>query len=411
MSFTHKPLGREQIRLLKPVRGINDRNLRFDVSHFLRDNAPPYTAVSYTWGDSAATETLRLNGHEYSVRPNLWSCLYYLAHHLMHGIRDAHMSRVEFLWVDAICIDQTNDSERNLNVRAMDMIYRNAAHVSVWLGLSPFPSSDSHITILPSESITTYDDDSFRWDDAMREIANRPYWSRFWVIQELLLARNIIIYCSGNGITFEDFRDFLGEETKLDLYSEPVYPKSDIGSVTNQYRAVPLVLGRQDNQYPERLQPLHELIVRHRHSQCKDLRDRVFALLGLIPLDEKAFLVRFFPNYSLSERRVVIITLAHLREFSHLDITVDSDELFEGLGVVARNPRTELLRRAERVEDIYLSEMAPSFAEAWRIEDQVEDFEHEIGQAQDESRSGEELEWEKMAKAMYAPRTSRCVVL
>ena len=40
-----------------------------------------------------------------------------------------------FLWVDAICINQTDDSERSQQVRSMAKIYEDARRVLVWLGL------------------------------------------------------------------------------------------------------------------------------------------------------------------------------------------------------------------------------------------------------------------------------------
>jgi hypothetical protein len=38
------------------------------------------------------------------------------------------------LWVDALCIDQRNIEERNLQVLRMGEIYQNAKSVQVWLG-------------------------------------------------------------------------------------------------------------------------------------------------------------------------------------------------------------------------------------------------------------------------------------
>jgi hypothetical protein len=38
------------------------------------------------------------------------------------------------LWVDAICIDQSNIEERNHQVKLMDLIYKNAKIVFMWLG-------------------------------------------------------------------------------------------------------------------------------------------------------------------------------------------------------------------------------------------------------------------------------------
>ncbi|KAH8790508.1 hypothetical protein F5882DRAFT_401199 [Hyaloscypha sp. PMI_1271] len=123
-------------------------------------------------------------------------------------------------------------------------------------------------------------------------------------------------------------------------------------------------MGRHIDKHPEILQPLCDLLIDNYKSKCKDPRDRVFALLGLIPLDEREILSTYFPDYSLTEDNVLIITLAHLTQFPALprmqrggvNITPDSEELFMGLGVELKPQRRRLLRRAKRLD--YLARMS-----------------------------------------------------
>ena len=58
------------------------------------------------------------------VTPNLHSAL--------EQLRLPDQSRV--LWIDAICINQGDTSERNQQVSYMAEIYQKAAHVCIWLG-------------------------------------------------------------------------------------------------------------------------------------------------------------------------------------------------------------------------------------------------------------------------------------
>ena len=44
------------------------------------------------------------------------------------------MGERQSIWIDAICIDQTNQRERNLQVNLMGEIYHRARAVVVWLG-------------------------------------------------------------------------------------------------------------------------------------------------------------------------------------------------------------------------------------------------------------------------------------
>jgi hypothetical protein len=247
------------------------------------------------------------------------------------------------IWVDAICIDQTNNVERAAQVRLMDKTYSNAACVSVWLGLVPIPVEFISSSL---EVIKTADCDGFDWADSIAELTNRPYWSRFWVIQEFLLGRHVRLHCSGNAIDWLHFHDILCRETGTELFSN-VGDDFINNTAADSYGALPLVLGRHPDRHPEFLQPLYELLIRYQRSRCKDPRDRVFALLGLIQRDERAVLERFFPDYTLSEDHVVIITLAHLMQFCRKKVTLDSEELFLGLGVPSKIQRRTLLTRAD----------------------------------------------------------------
>jgi len=102
-------------------------------------------------------------------------------------------------------------------------------------------------------------------------------------------------------------------------------------------------MGRHVDRHPEFLQPLHELLVNHRKSQCRDPRDRVFAQLGLIPLEERKLLERFFPDYQMSEDAVAVITLGHVACFSHKKVTLEWGQLFSGIGVQLKIKEEEAL--------------------------------------------------------------------
>jgi hypothetical protein len=56
---------------------------------------------------------------------------------LYNALREIPASAGQLWWVDAICIDQTNITERGQQVNMMAQIYGNAEEVIVWLGKSP----------------------------------------------------------------------------------------------------------------------------------------------------------------------------------------------------------------------------------------------------------------------------------
>jgi len=59
------------------------------------------------------------------VRPNLAAALSH--------IRDADVERR--IWIDALCINQSDVTERNQQVHMMGRTYSNAERVLVWIGL------------------------------------------------------------------------------------------------------------------------------------------------------------------------------------------------------------------------------------------------------------------------------------
>lgn len=364
MAFEYSRLPAGAIRLMRVLPDTQDRILRFEIGNFGRALAPPYTAVSYTWGDEEATELIYLNRRPFSVRPNLWGCLYYLR-------SDAW----KYIWVDAICIDQRNVGEKTEQVGAMGSTYSHAAHVSVWLGLVPIPDF-----IVYHGPITDLDNDDFDWADSMADLANRPYWSRTWVIQEMLLAKDVHLYCSGNRIDWLMFQENLGRELGMDLLSTSIDKR--FNSAVKSHPALALAVGRHIDRHPEIQEPLYELLVRHQYSICKDRRDRVFALLALLPHDERAFIGRFFPDYSLSEDEVIVITLAHLTHYRPSTDKLDLGKLLDMLGVaVDAKHRRRLLSSLQRFD--YYDD--PAYRPCSYFQDEINELDPYEGQETDDT--------------------------
>jgi hypothetical protein len=78
----------------------------------LRDY-PRYIALSYAWGDPNERLRIMCDGHELNVTVNL-----------VHALQQLRSSRLPTgLWIDAICIDQSNGEERNQQVSMMHDIF------------------------------------------------------------------------------------------------------------------------------------------------------------------------------------------------------------------------------------------------------------------------------------------------
>lgn len=75
-----------------------------------------FVVLSYTWGTSPVTYEILLDGEVFRIRPNLWAFLDVIRQ--QEGI---------LLWIDALCINQTDVSERNAQVSIMGNIFRSAS--------------------------------------------------------------------------------------------------------------------------------------------------------------------------------------------------------------------------------------------------------------------------------------------
>ncbi|PVH81632.1 HET-domain-containing protein, partial [Cadophora sp. DSE1049] len=100
----------------------------FTIESLLQDpDDLPYQALSYTWGRPDDFDfKIWLNGILFPVRQNLLCALRVLR---------ASGDTIKLpIWIDALCIDQQNVSERGHQVDMMGVIYRGAQHVIAWLG-------------------------------------------------------------------------------------------------------------------------------------------------------------------------------------------------------------------------------------------------------------------------------------
>lgn len=101
------------------------------------DDDLKYTALSYVWGDPLDTTPVLVNGIERQITLNLESAL--------RHIRKASCAVV--LWVDALCINQEDEAEKNHQVEMMREIFSGAELVIAWLG-SAGEDSDIAMEIL-----------------------------------------------------------------------------------------------------------------------------------------------------------------------------------------------------------------------------------------------------------------------
>ncbi|KAN0110935.1 Heterokaryon incompatibility protein (HET) domain containing protein [Hyaloscypha variabilis] len=299
--------------------------VRCTVSHASLDSAPPYDALSYTWGDPSTQTTIVVDGADFLATPNFEAGLRHLR----------KKDEIVTLWVDALCINQSDIPEKNFQLKQMREIYVQAKSVIAWLGPSNENSEEamkwiedyggrSHqlkigsiggprlISLLDAldgrdvptdepinEEATIFAADlreqlspanSWHADliTALLKFFKRAYWNRIWIVQELASASNLVFVCgkdiaSDNAIydTLRLLRNFTQyQNLKWNrMVQETQFVKPSGVSLTqiNTSRPINLLKFRRAT-HPA---PLIHLMRTFRFFSSTDPRDKVFALLGI----------------------------------------------------------------------------------------------------------------------------------
>ncbi|KAK8133188.1 hypothetical protein PG999_001361 [Apiospora kogelbergensis] len=169
------------------------------------DHRVNYDALSWCWGTSPPQYALMVRKGEVTyklkIKRELALALKYL--------RYRHKTRI--LWVDAVCINQANPSERNHQVQMMSRIYTRARMVCNWLGEH---TEDSKIAIefirkevmelRNIETLCTEKRYTRKWQ-ALQMLMQTEWFSRRWVVQEIALAKQAVVCCGADLIPWKDF--------------------------------------------------------------------------------------------------------------------------------------------------------------------------------------------------------------
>ncbi|CAK1359011.1 unnamed protein product [Cercospora beticola] len=201
---------------------------QFQLETFLLDLLPSYKALSYCWGTEKADQVIHVNGEPFLVNPNLFEFL-----KLIDADKDDGTGNecVGWIFIDAICINQTNLDERSSQVTLMGDVYKQAEEVIVWLGvqetmvnastaLDPDAWQDCcdivelHFVTMaamrvigtPVQEIASDFLDAHLGIETARALVmplvRHSFWSRLWIVQEIVLARNLWIWYQGLRISW-----------------------------------------------------------------------------------------------------------------------------------------------------------------------------------------------------------------
>jgi hypothetical protein len=290
-GFTFPPIdsSKQQIRLIKIVPSSVGSliNCEFVISTADVAQSLPYSALSYTWGAATLDQDIDkiiLHGHIFWIRKNLWNFMDY----------ERLQPQQKLFWVDACCINQTeSDSasikEKNHQVTLMRHIYHRAAEVVIWLGKPPQDLEwqlDHLYAFLDSSwsggDLPEYDICDLR---AFGYLWSKPYWRRVWIVQEILMAKRIILRCGNFKFEWHWFVQFyakIHKEDKTTLNRRPMF-----GGINVLLRPTSTLPEVYPSYFPRNTSQIWDftiesIVVEFRNQECLNPLDKIYGFLGLL---------------------------------------------------------------------------------------------------------------------------------
>ncbi len=255
-----------------------------------------FTALSYVWGPQTPVHDILVTDHNvygwFSVRENLYNFL-----------ETRKNDNSTWFWVDQICIDQGKNDEKAHQVSQMANIY-SAADVEVWLG-TRFTGSDELVDLIVREGpnlqpkLIAGRQEVSALIPSFRHFANLPYWSRLWVIQEIVLGRSVRIRIGSKVFSWALL--YAPWENLQKAFYELGIPKHDDD------------LGARGKGFAKRIDEINlrrcmgkgdwnSIVELISSAACYDIRDRVFGAMGLVSPG-----LRIFPDYSMQLQDILLL--------------------------------------------------------------------------------------------------------
>ncbi|KAF2740972.1 hypothetical protein EJ04DRAFT_547954 [Polyplosphaeria fusca] len=279
---------------------------------FRLDNAPPFYAASYAWGERDFSRAAMLcseegeggegEGEELGLLSSVAGFL---------GAMAGRSEGKEWWWVDSVCVNLGDEKERSAQVGIMDRIYKRCKRGIVWLGeeraegdecvgavaflrqLAELKSSIESSDVLREQ----LRDEKFRgrWEAVGRLLA-RPYFTRVWTLQEFLLPKEVKMYCGEEAISRSQFKEAIycihlcgGSDGKL-------VPRHAFDASWNRRRV--------HQWYSKRVEGMNLVatLAYLGNHEARDARDRVFSVLGVIRKEDRRLVGR--PDYGTGVQQV-----------------------------------------------------------------------------------------------------------
>jgi hypothetical protein len=340
-------------------------------------NGPKYVALSYVWGDPTF-DVPNKDSAEINIS---------LSDALAHILCRVSSNGIVDIWIDQTSVNQYDGEERRQQINLMGRIFAEAAEVIGWLGPA-FEGSDEAmddlIMFAGSVEKGSSEDRQFQHvvqsrfgehsslvdaisyfgqvvllgtdlRNRMRLLFNLPWFQRRWIAQEACLASNLRVHCGHRSVSGDQlFR-------AINVVQTMIVPAAQ-SWLQKPFRNA-FILLQMRNQVQKSLKggsglSFPQVIQAFSHLDCREDKDRVNALLGIVPSSASWFTPRYCPAPKL----YVDFAIGHMQHFRSLDIIRYAgimEPLEHRFVVDADKTRFRIFRPAEDL---------PSWVPDWRVQ-------------------------------------------
>ncbi|KAL6690602.1 heterokaryon incompatibility domain-containing protein [Trichoderma pleuroticola] len=289
----------KQIRLFDLVSANEQEPAQGRIRRATIGDAPPFVAVSHVWGDRSRDRSVRLEsgcGIKYSqISKNLEAFFTRLK-----GLDATVLPQLWLkgsglpLWVDMICINQMDVSEKALQIPLMRDIYSQANSVIIWIN-----EKDRRIgqafhylrhfirnkTIEAADIWTLFDPDGW---EALKYLLDCSWFHRRWVLQEFAVPKDAVFLCGSDVMSIDDLFSGIDMAASV-LIARPRTFKMLYPAHTGSLRPAPALRELRKHYAEADYHVILLWLLEHFRSTTATLaHDQVYSLLGLCSSEEVA---------------------------------------------------------------------------------------------------------------------------
>jgi hypothetical protein len=294
----YQPLEADQIRLLTILSINSTIDCLLEICTLSEASAGrrPYNALSYFWGSEPFSETVSCNGIPLNITPSLFDTL-----REIYLYQEGNPEQRRPIWIDAICLNQQDQTELEVQVPIMYDIYSRACIVLVYLGnfeddsdfaMTSIESLRDRLKAIPDQILP----ENMLLEQGLEAeghhiwatigcLLARPWFSRVWTFQEATIAEEIIFGCCSKWLSGDILLD-LGMKLNKKWLSGKVkrgYRREayETGSKSGIQLLSQIRRSRQSYQKNKSIS-ISNLLLITRGRNCKEPVDHLWGMLGLM---------------------------------------------------------------------------------------------------------------------------------